>query len=388
MTLGETPLGGGTGIVPEDIMSERISKDSRGFGQALVGALLKGCLDRDIEPQLNAKTKRLIKEGNRITGIEIEVDNKVEIINARRGVIIATGGFEWNKELVSTFLRGPLHAPASPPGNDGDGLILAQEAGAALGNMTSAWWSPVLSIPNDKWQEGGQMSSPVLIERTLPHSIMVNKAGKRFCNEATNYSALAGAFHFFDPNQYGYPNLPAWIIFDSNFKDKYPFSTIMPGVDAPNWMNSADTLNQLAEKLDININNFTETIHNFNNYVDEGIDREFSRGESEYDSFYGDRSQEGVFSILGKLNKGPYYAVEINIGALGTNGGASTDSSGRVLSASGEIIQGLYTVGNAMAGSTGSVYAGAGGTLGPALTYGFLAGKHAAGNNFFNSEEK
>ena len=182
--------------------------------------------------------------------------------------------------------------------------------------------------------------------------------------------------------------MPAWIIFDSNFKDKYPFSTIMPGVDAPNWMNSADTLNQLAEKLDININNFTETIHNFNNYVDEGNDREFSRGESDYDSFYGDRSQEGVFSTLGKLNKGPYYAVEINIGALGTNGGASTDSSGRVLSASGEIIQGLYTVGNAMAGSTGSVYAGAGGTLGPALTYGFLAGKHAAGNNFFNSEEK
>ena len=191
MTLGETPLGGGTGIVPEDIMSERISKDSRGFGQALVGALLKGCLDRDIEPQLNAKTKRLIKEGNRITGIEIEVDNKVETINARRGVIIATGGFEWNKELVSTFLRGPLNAPASPPGNDGDGLILAQEAGAALGNMTSAWWSPVLSIPDDEWKEGGQMSSPILIERTLPHSIMVNKAGKRFCNEATNYSALA-----------------------------------------------------------------------------------------------------------------------------------------------------------------------------------------------------
>ena len=117
-----------------------------------------------------------------------------------------------------------------------------------------------------------------------------------------------------------------------------------------------------------------------------GNDKDFSRGQSEYDSFYGDRSQDGVFSTLGKLNKPPFYAVEINIGALGTNGGASTDASGRVLSASGEIIEGLYTVGNAMAGSTGSVYAGAGGTLGPALTYGFLAGKHAAGNNFLNSE--
>ena len=119
MTLGETPLGGGTGIVSDNVMAERLEKDSRGFGQALVGALLKGCLDRDIEPQLNTKTKRLIKNGNRITGIEIEFDNKTQIINARRGVIIATGGFEWNKDLVSTFLRGPLNAPASPPGNNG-----------------------------------------------------------------------------------------------------------------------------------------------------------------------------------------------------------------------------------------------------------------------------
>lgn len=386
MTLGETPLGGGSGIVSDNVMAERLEKDSRGFGQALVGALLKGCLDRDIEPQLNTKTKRLIKSGNRITGIEIEFDNKTQIINARRGVIIATGGFEWNKDLVSTFLRGPLNAPASPPGNNGDGLVLAQEAGAALGNMTSAWWSPVLSIPNDEWPEGGQMSSPILIERTLPHSIMVNKDGKRFCNEATNYSALAGAFHFFDPNQYGYPNLPAWIIFDSNFREKYPFATVMPGTDAPDWMISSETLDQLAEKLNLNANNFIATVNNFNKYVDLGNDEDFSRGQSEYDSFYGDRSQDGVFSTLGKLNKPPYYAVEINIGALGTNGGASTDASGRVLSASGKIIEGLYTVGNAMAGSTGSVYAGAGGTLGPALTYGFLAGKHAAGNNFLNSE--
>ena len=129
------------------------------------------------------------------------------------------------------------------------------------------------------------MSSPILIERTLPHSIMVNKDGRRFCNEATNYSALAGAFHFFDPNQYGYPNLPAWIIFDSNFKDKYPFATIMPGTDAPDWMISADSLDQLAKKLQLNSNNFIDTVGNFNKYVDSGNDEDFSRGQSEYDSF-------------------------------------------------------------------------------------------------------
>ena len=387
MTLAETPLGGGTGIVPDEIMAERIAKDSRGFGQALVGALLKGCLDRGIEPHLETKAKKLIKEGARITGIEIEKDGKIETVIARRGVIIATGGFEWNKDFVSTFLRGPLNAPASPPGNNGDGLMMAQEVGASLGNMTSAWWSPVLSIPGDNWPDGGQKSSPILIERTLPHSLMVNKSGKRFCNEATNYSALAGAFHFFDPNKYGYPNLPSWIIFDSSYREKYPFAHIVPGSENPSWMKSSDTLEGLAKDLEIDGDNLIETVQKFNSYVDNGDDKEFSRGKSDYDSFYGDRSQNGVYSTLGKLEKSPYFAVEINIGALGTNGGASTDEYGRVISASGNIIEGLYTVGNAMAGSTGSVYAGAGGTLGPALTYGYLAGQHAAGNNYINKEK-
>ncbi|MDA9034174.1 FAD-dependent oxidoreductase [Hyphomicrobiales bacterium] len=386
LTLAETPLGGGTGVIPDDIMSERLEKDSRGFGQALVGALLKGCLDRGIEPYLDTKAKKLIKNDERITGIEIEKNGQTETIIARRGVIIATGGFEWNKDFVTTFLRGPLRSPASPPGNDGDGLMMAQEAGASLGNMTSAWWSPVLSIPGDNWPEGGQKSSPILIERTLPHSLMVNKSGKRFCNEATNYSALAGAFHFFDPNKYGYPNLPAWIVFDSTYRDKYPFANIMPGSENPSWMKTSPTLDGLANELDIDSENLVSTIQNFNSFVEEGDDKEFFRGKSDYDSFYGDRSQSGVYSTLGKLEKAPFFAVEINIGALGTNGGARTDEYGRVISASGNIIEGLYTVGNAMAGSTGSVYAGAGGTLGPALTYGYLAGQHAAGNNYIKGK--
>ena len=386
LTLAETPLGGGTGVIPDDIMSERLEKDSRGFGQALVGALLKGCLDRGIEPYLDTKAKKLIKSDERITGIEIEKNGQTETIIARRGVIIATGGFEWNKDFVTTFLRGPLRAPASPPGNDGDGLLMAQEAGASLGNMTSAWWSPVLSIPGDNWPEGGQKSSPILIERTLPHSLMVNKSGKRFCNEATNYSALAGAFHFFDPNKYGYPNLPAWIVFDSTYRDKYPFANIMPGSENPSWMKTSPTLDGLANELDIDSENLVSTIQNFNSFVEEGDDKEFFRGKSDYDSFYGDRSQSGVYSTLGKLEKAPFFAVEINIGALGTNGGARTDEYGRVISASGNIIEGLYTVGNAMAGSTGSGYAGAGGTLGPALTYGYLAVQHAAGNNYIKGK--
>ena len=138
----------------------------------------------------------------------------------------------------------------------------------------------------------------------------------------------------------------------------------------------------MAKKLEIDQDSLNLTLDTFNKHVETGNDLDFGRGKSEYDSFYGDRSQSGVYTTLGVVEKAPFYAVEIDIGALGTNGGMKTDEFGRVISASGNIIDGLYTVGNAMAGSTGSVYAGAGGTLGPALTYGYLAGNHVAGKNF------
>ena len=165
--------------------------------------------------------------------------------------------------------------------------------------MTSAWWSPVLSVPNDNWEEGNQKSSPILIERTLPHTLMVNKSGKRFCNEATNYSALAGAFHFFDPNEYGYPNLPSWIIFDSNFREKYPFVNIFPGTEDPDWFIKADSISDLAKKLEIDQDSLNLTLDTFNKHVETGNDLDFGRGKSEYDSFYGDRSQSGVYSTVG-----------------------------------------------------------------------------------------
>ena len=124
------------------------------MGQALVGSLLKGCLDMGIEPFLKSRVIRLISSKEGVSGVEILHEGKTKQINSKRAVIIATGGFEWNKELVSSFLRGPMTHPASPPGNTGDGIIMGQEVGASLGNMTSAWWTPVLAIPGDTWEGG------------------------------------------------------------------------------------------------------------------------------------------------------------------------------------------------------------------------------------------
>jgi len=381
MLLRETPLGGGTGIIAEDELARRLENDERGWGQAMIGRLLKSCLERGIEPQLECSATKLKPIGGKSWEVEITSGEQVSTMLARKGVIITTGGFEWNNELKQTFLKGPLDAPASPPTNTGDGLKLAMSVGAALGNMTSSWWVPTLSVPGDEWADGSQRSLPVLIERTLPHTIMVNKYGKRFCNEANNYSALAGAFHFFDPATYDYPNRSAFLIFDNQYRSKYPLATLMPGAETPNWLSSAPTLEELASIIGIDGSALEDTVKNFNSHAIEGHDPEFGRGNGEYDRFYGDRSREGALATLAPLSEPPYFAVEIKMGTLGTNGGAKTNGKTQILDVSGEVIPGLYAAGNVMAGATGGVYAGAGGTLGPTITFGYVAGREAALEN-------
>lgn len=378
MMLRETPLGGGSGVVPPEEMQRRIENDERGFGQAMVGRLLKACLERGIEPQFGVETRKLLVEGGRVVGVAGRRDGK-PFEQRADAVILATGGFEWDAELRQAFLRGPIDAPASPPAAKGEGLRLAMRAGAKLGNMTSAWWAPTLAPPANKWPGGEQRASPLLIERTVPHSIMVNRHGKRFCNEAANYSALAGAFHRFDPQSYEYENLPAWLVFDGQYRERYPLDTVMPGAALPeDWVTSADTLAGLADKIGVPAGALEATVARFNESAVKGEDPDFARGTSAYDHFYGDRSRKGTLSTLGPLEKPPFHAVRVHMGMLGTNGGPQTDGQARVLGHEGAPIPGLYGAGNAIACPTGGVYAGAGGTLGPAITFGYIAGRSAA----------
>ncbi len=378
LMLRETPLGGATTMPPPEVLGQRMGLRQCGFGQAMVARLLKACVARGIEPVLGVETHRLVRDGERITGIEGVRDGAPFALSARRGVIITTGGFEWDSELRQTFLRGPVTAPASPPTGTGGGLRLAMAAGAKLGNMTSAWWAPTLVTPDAPWASGEQRAQIILIERTVPHSIMVNRSGKRFCNEAANYSALGGVFHQFDPANYDYLNLPAYLIFDAQYAARYPLGTRQPGQPIPDWVMRADTLAELAAQIGIDAGALTETVARFNVHADEGHDPDFGRGTSAYDHFYGDRSREGTAVTLGAIREGPFYAVEIASGLLGTNGGPRTDGHARILGHDGAPIPGLLGAGNAIACPTGGIYAGAGGTLGPALTYGYIAGRTAA----------
>jgi hypothetical protein len=217
----------------------------------------------------------------------------------------------------------------------------------------------------------------VLIERTLPGSIIVNGAGKRFCNEAVNYSAIAGAFHAFDPNSFSYENRPAWLLFDHSYKMRWPVGGHPPGDAVPDWMIVAHSLAALAEELNAPAAALEATVARFNEGAVDGIDSDFGRGEASYDRFYGDRSRPGALATLGPVEQPPFYAVPLHLGVLGTNGGARTDGSARVLDHDGVPIPGLFAAGNVIACPTGGIYAGAGGTLGPALTFAYLAGRSA-----------
>ncbi|MFN3863160.1 MAG: FAD-dependent oxidoreductase [Erythrobacter sp.] len=378
LMLRETPLGGATTMPPPQVLGQRMAARQCGFGQAMVARLLKACLDRGIAPVLGVETKRLVRDGTRIVGIEGTQNGAPFALSARRGVIIATGGFEWDEDLRQTFLRGPVTAPASPPTGKGEGLKLAMAAGAKLGNMTSAWWAPTLVTPDQPWASGEQRAQIILIERTVPHSIMVNRSGKRFCNEAANYSALGGVFHQFDPARYDYLNLPAWLIFDAQYAERYPLGPRQPGQPMPDWVKRSDTLAGLAEQIGLDPLALTDTVARFNAHADAGHDPDFGRGTSAYDHFYGDRTREGAAVTLGAIRVAPFYAVEIASGLLGTNGGPRTDGQARILGYDGAPIPGLLGAGNAIACPTGGIYAGAGGTLGPALTFGYIAGRTAA----------
>jgi len=367
------------GTLDEATLAEREARDFRGLGQALAGSLFKAVLDRDIPVEFEKRARKLVKDGDRVIGVVAEdASGKPYRVRARRGVVIATGGFEWNEELVKTFVRGPLTGPVSVPENEGDGLLMAIEAGAKLGNMQNAFW--MQSVLEMKPQHRAAKPNYLLgsDERARPGAILVNRKGKRFVNEAANYNALGKSLHAFDAGSHEYANLPYWLIIDQRYRDRYPTFNTPPGGPTPSFMMQADSLEALAEIAGIDPQGLVKEVVRFNAMVDQGHDDDFNRGDSTYDNFYmwGDPAFDPPYRTLGKIDQGPFYAVKMEAGALGTAGGPKTNADAQVVDWQGNPIPGLYAAGNAMAAVLGEIYGGAGGTLGPGMTYGYIAGKH------------
>lgn len=362
--------------LPYRDLAQRFKQGLVCYGGSLVGRLLKGCLDRGLEPMLEVAARELLLEDGRVVGLRMEQGGAELFVQARRGVILASGGFEWNPELTRRFLGGIVTHPNSPPVQTGDGLRMAMAVGADLGNMSEAWWCPSVAVPGEE-HDGRPLNRGDFAIRSLPHSIIVNRRGQRFVNEAHNYNDMMKPFFHFDPVSYERPNLPAWLIVDQSFVEKYVLITSVPGMEPPVWLPRADTLEGLASRVGIEPAGLRATISRFNGFAVEGIDKDFRRGESVYDHFYGDPKHQPNPN-LGKIERPPFYAIEVHPGAIGTKGGPRVNVEGQVRHVDGGVVAGLYAAGNVMAGITGAGYPGAGGTIGAAMTWGFVAGRHAA----------
>lgn len=346
------------------------------MGNALIGRLRRSLLDRKVPLWLSSPAAELVAdEAGAVQGAVVMREGRRLQVRARRGVILACGGFEHNQALRQRYLPAPTRASwsAASPHNTGDMLLAAQKIGAATALLDEAWWGPTISVA------GEDRARMLFTERSMPGAIVVNREGRRFFNESVAYTTAVQAM--VRPG-----NLPAYLLFDSRYKREYPFGPLLPGGMHLNWLQPAairnkllrrgDTLAQLAQTLGVDAANLAQTVERFNAYAREGKDQDFSRGETPYDLLYGDVRIKPN-SCLAPLLEPPFYGIEIFPGDIGTKGGLQTDAQARVRDMRGQPIRGLYAVGNCSASVTGRYYPGAGATLGPAMTFGFLAAEHA-----------
>lgn len=374
-----------------DIKGRMQGKRSRRLtmGNALIGQLRWTMLERGIDLWLKSPLVELIEDNGAVVGAVIERDGKRVQIRARKGVVIGAGGFEHNQQMREQYLPKPTSAEwsGSQINNTGDGIRAAMNVGAATDLMNHAWWAPAVKIP------GWERPFIIFAERSLPGLVIVNKAGKRFQNEAAPY--LESGLAFYQANQEDAPTIPGFVVFDAVFRKKFPFGPIAPGYSMPDsalskriWavMQKADTIEELAQKIGVDAKNLAETVRRNNEFAKTGKDQDFHRGESYYDRYYGD-ARTSPNPCIAPIAQAPYYALPIYPGDIGTKGGALTDVNGQVVRENGEPIPGLYAVGNSAASVMGSKYPGAGATLGPAMTFGYLAAKHLAGKPATSSKK-
>jgi 3-oxosteroid 1-dehydrogenase len=340
------------------------------LGQALAAGLRAGLAASRVPVWLDTPMTGLVSTGGRVTGVRVVRDGKPAVIRARRGVLIATGGFERNADMRRRYQQSPVGADwtTGAVGNTGDGITAGQELGAATGLMDDAWWGPSIALP------GGPYFC--LAERSLPGCVLVNGAGERFVNESAPYVDAVHAMYA--GNTPENPHIPAWLVFDQRYRDTYVFAGRPPRRPLPRRWHAAGAvfrapdLAGLADAIGVDPGALAKTVTRFNEFARTGHDEEFGRGDSAYDRYYGDpRCRPNP--NLAPLARAPFYAAKIVPGDLGTKGGLRTDERARVLREDGSVIPGLYAAGNASALVMGHSYAGAGATIGPAMTFGYIA---------------
>lgn len=350
-------------------------------GNALIGRLRASLLDRGVEVRLNTGATELIMDGDRVAGVVVDHDGVQRRIGATRGVLLAAGGFSRNLEMRKQHQRDPITTEwtAGSPSNTGDGIRMGMAAGGSVALMDEAWWTPVTLVPRQEF------AWVLVVEKNLPGGIFVNQHARRFTNEAAPYiDVVVGMYEDQAVTQ---ATVPSYLIFDATYRRRYPVGPIAPGYAMPDsrvprrymkdFLVKASSLDELATKLELDPAALGETVSRYNEMSRRGVDEDFGRGESASDRYYGDtRAQPNP--CMGPIETAPFYAIRVYPGDLGTKGGLVTDTASRVLSDNGAPIRGLFAAGNCAASVMGRTYPGAGGTIGPALTFGVVAAETAA----------
>ena len=372
-----------------DFGTRGISRRDRRFtsGAALMGQIYKRIFERGIEVRLETKLSELLLADGKVSGVRVTSYGRSYDIAARHGVVISAGGFEWNQELRDRFFPVPgltRHSSSPEDANRGEALVAGMKIGAATEHTEAGWWIPTMHMPmptTSNFEEIHQAAFDV----GRPHSVCVNRQGVRFVDEACGYDDFGKAMVVDQLKTGG--NCPCWLIFDARFRAKFTAGGFMPTAMMPDrkipldfwdhYIFKAGTVQELAAKIEVPADALRATVQKMNEYARTGKDLEFGRGGNDYDRFFGDPTSKPNPS-LGTIEAAPFYAVPMHLGDLGTKGGLKADARARVLDGAGRPIPNLYAAGNASGSPFGNCYPGAGGTIGPAMTFGYVAANDIA----------
>jgi succinate dehydrogenase/fumarate reductase flavoprotein subunit len=373
-------------------------------GRALAQQLEEWLRKQKVPFLMEHRAVALVKEGNRVIGLEARYNDKLVRIKARKAVIFGTGGFSHNLDLMEMH-QLPAYGSCSTVSSTGDFIAIAQQAGVKMGGLGTAWRSQVILEQS-------------LENRAIPHGVVfvpgdsmiqVNKYGRRAVNEKRNYNDRTRAHYYFDPANVEFPNQLLFMVFDERTLNRYAGALPIP-VDKreSKWLIEGANAEELTRNLNARLEtlaskigcyrldknfaaNLTATIERYNQFAEKGRDEDFDRGLHDYDrvwqKFFSPASKDSRYPDNDKPNStmypldrnGPLYIVILAPGTLDTSGGPAVTPNAQVLAPDGKPIPGLYGVGNCIAAPTGPAYMGAGGTIGPAMTFGYLAGRHAVG---------
>ncbi len=382
------------------ILSPRRPDGTPGMGDEIARQFEAAVGARGIAVRLGQRAVRLVQAASgAVVGVEVAgADGKTARLRARRGVVFGTGGFIHNAELRRRFLRGPVYGGCTVPAAQGDFIPIAQAAGAQLGNMQHGWWAELVF-------EQAVVNSAVPMNVFVPPGdamLQVDRTGRRYVNEKFVYNERAQLHFVWDPQRAEYRNLLTFMVYDRRVAQQFAGMFPLPQGPAPYVIEGADfaalgvalgaRLKQLAPHTggfalaDDFAAQLAESVARFNGFAATGKDLDFQRGETPVEAYF-----HGMYRPPGQTNpspnptmhplaeQGPYYAIILCAGVLDTKGGPRIDTHARVLDAFGTPIPGLYGAGNCIASPAAQAYWSAGGTIGPALTFGALAGEHAAG---------